>query len=61
MNEDRIKGAELEVKGTVKEATGKATGNRETQADGAAEKTVGKLQNNIGKVEDDLKHELKKV
>ncbi len=47
MNEDRIKGAGHEIKGAVKEAAGKVTGNRETQADGVAEKTVGKLQNKI--------------
>jgi uncharacterized protein YjbJ (UPF0337 family) len=60
MNEDRIKGAGHEVMGAVKEAAGKVTGNHKTQVEGKAEKTVGKLQNNIGKAEDGLKHELHK-
>ena len=59
MNKDRIYGAGKEIKGAVKDATGKATGNTRLQADGKAEKLVGKLQNQIGKAEDGLKHSLK--
>ena len=59
MNKDRIDGAGKEVKGAIKEAAGKVTGNRETQAEGTAEKIVGKVQNHIGKAEDAVKHDHK--
>ena len=60
MNKDRIQGANREIKGTIKEAVGKATRNPDTQAEGQAEKIVGKVQNRIGKAEDAVKHELNK-
>jgi uncharacterized protein YjbJ (UPF0337 family) len=44
MNEDRIKGEVRQVKGSIKEAIGKITGDRKTQAEGAAEKVGGKAQ-----------------
>jgi uncharacterized protein YjbJ (UPF0337 family) len=59
MNKDRIDGAGKEVKDAIKEAAGKVTGNRETQAEGKAEKIVGKVQNHIGKAEDAAKHDHK--
>ena len=59
MNKDRIDGAGKEVKGAIKEAAGKVTGNRETQAEGKAEKIVGKVLNHIGKAEDAVKHDHK--
>jgi uncharacterized protein YjbJ (UPF0337 family) len=60
MNKDRMDGAGKEVKGTFKEAAGKVTGNHETQAEGKAEKIVGKVQNHIGKAEDAVKHDLRR-
>jgi uncharacterized protein YjbJ (UPF0337 family) len=44
MDSDRIAGAAKQVKGSIKEAIGKLTGNTETQASGAAEKVEGKVQ-----------------
>lgn len=38
MDKDRIKGAAHEAKGAVKEAVGKVTGDKKTQAEGVAEK-----------------------
>jgi uncharacterized protein YjbJ (UPF0337 family) len=38
MDEDRTKGASRKAKGSVKEAIGKITGNKSTEADGAAQK-----------------------
>lgn len=47
MNEDRIKGDVRQVKGSIKEAIGKITGDRKTQAEGAAEKMGGKAQSSV--------------
>lgn len=55
MDKDRIKGAAHEVKGSVKEAVGKMTGDRKTQVEGAAEKAAGKVQNTAGGVKDAAK------
>ena len=47
MSENRISGA-------VKEATGKATGDTNLRAKGAAEKAAGTVQNKVGKAQDKL-------
>jgi len=60
MSKDRIDGIGKEIKGSLKEAAGKVTGNPRAQAEGAAEKTVGKIQHEVGKAEDQVKHELHK-
>ena len=61
MNNDRIKGAAREMRGTIKEATGKVTGNTTLQAKGAAQKAGGKALNAVGKIEDRVKHEANKM
>ena len=60
MDNDRIKGAAKEVKGSIKEAVGKVTGNRETEHEGIAEKVVGKVQRKIGEAKDDVREALDK-
>lgn len=60
MDKNRIEGAAKQVKGSIKEAIGKVTGNRATQAEGVAEKTAGKVQANVGKANDAVKDHLKK-
>jgi uncharacterized protein YjbJ (UPF0337 family) len=60
MDKDRIKGAGRQIKGSVKEAIGKVTGNRRTEAEGAAEKTAGKVQSGAGKTKDTIRDTLKK-
>ena len=52
MDEDRFAGAAKQVKGSLKEAIGKITGNAEVQAEGAAEKSAGKAQNTAGGAKD---------
>lgn len=42
----------LLTKGAVKETVDKVTGDAKTEADGAAEKTAGKVQNAIGGAKD---------
>ena len=61
MNEDRFKGAAREVRGSIKEATGKLTGNTKLQVKGAAQKAAGHALNAAGKIEDKIKHEAKKL
>lgn len=52
MDKDRVEGAGHQMKGSVKEAAGKVTGDTRTQAEGAAEKAAGKVQNTAGGVKD---------
>jgi uncharacterized protein YjbJ (UPF0337 family) len=48
MDKDRIAGSAKEIKGSVKETIGKATGDAKLQADGRADKAEGKFQNVLG-------------
>ncbi|AOK31258.1 general stress protein CsbD [Burkholderia singularis] len=52
MDKNRIEGKLKQVKGSVKEALGKVTGDRQTEAEGLAEKTAGKLQEKAGEAAD---------
>jgi uncharacterized protein YjbJ (UPF0337 family) len=60
MDRDRVAGAAHEVKGSVKEAVGKAVGDGKLQADGKTEKTAGKVQNAVGGVKDTLRDTVEK-
>jgi uncharacterized protein YjbJ (UPF0337 family) len=60
MHKDTIKGAAKDVSGSIKEAVGKATGNERLEAEGAAEKTVGKIQKGVGDLKDAASNALKK-
>ena len=55
MNKDRIAGAAKELKGSIKEAAGKATGDAKLTAEGRADKAAGKVQNAVGGIKDTLK------
>jgi uncharacterized protein YjbJ (UPF0337 family) len=55
MDKDRVEGVGHQVKGSVKEAVGKVTGDKKTQAEGVAEKGAGKVQNAVGGVKDTAK------
>jgi len=52
MDKQRIEGGVKKVTGTIKEKVGQATGDRDTEAEGAAEKTEGKVRSAVGKVKD---------
>jgi uncharacterized protein YjbJ (UPF0337 family) len=52
MDSDRIAGAAKQVKGSIKEAIGKLTGDAKTQAEGTAEKVEGRVQNTAGGAKD---------
>jgi uncharacterized protein YjbJ (UPF0337 family) len=60
MHKDTIKGAAKDVSGSIKEAVGKATGNERLEAEGVAEKTVGKIQKGFGDLKDTAGAALKK-
>jgi uncharacterized protein YjbJ (UPF0337 family) len=55
-----MEGAAKQVKGSVKEAMGKVTGNRVTQAEGAAEKLAGRVQSKVGEAADAVRERLKR-
>ena len=55
MDKDRVEGAAHQAKGAVKEAFGKVTGDKKTQAEGVAEKAAGKVQNTAGGAKDAAK------
>ena len=48
MNKDQVKGRVEQAKGSVKETTGKALGDRELQSEGKVDKTAGKAQATYG-------------
>jgi uncharacterized protein YjbJ (UPF0337 family) len=60
MDKDRIAGSAKEIKGSVKEVIGKATGDAKLQDDGKKEKIEGKIQNAIGGAKDTVRDALKK-
>lgn len=55
VNRDQVAGLARQMKGSVKQAAGKATGNRRTEAEGAADKIAGKVQKAYGDVKDKVK------
>jgi len=55
MDEERVVGSAKEIKGTVKQAVGKAVGDVKLQSDGKSDKIEGKVQNAIGGLKDTLK------
>jgi uncharacterized protein YjbJ (UPF0337 family) len=52
MDKDRVEGKIEDIKGRAKRQVGEWTGDKETQAEGAAEQVKGKIQNAWGKVKD---------
>ena len=52
MHKDEAKGAAKDIKGSMKEAAGKATGNERLEAEGAAERVEGKVQKGVGALKD---------
>ncbi|HPA40346.1 MAG TPA: CsbD family protein [Phenylobacterium sp.] len=59
MHKDTIKGAAKEAVGSAKQAIGKATGNERLEAEGAADKTAGKVQKGVGDLKDAARDALK--
>jgi len=55
MDKNRTEGTKHEIKGAVKEAIGKVTGNTTKEVIGNMEKHEGKAQKEIGKMHDERK------
>ena len=56
---DKVAAAGNKIAGNVKEAVGKAFGDTKLVAEGAADKTEGKVQNAMGGVKDTIKDAIK--
>ena len=56
MNKDQKEGLGQNIKGRVNEATGVITGNKEKEADGAADRVKGAVKKVVG----DVKHDVAK-
>jgi uncharacterized protein YjbJ (UPF0337 family) len=59
MDKDRVAGSAKEIKGTIKQAVGKAVGDVKLESEGKADKLEGKVQNAIGGIKDTVKDALK--
>jgi uncharacterized protein YjbJ (UPF0337 family) len=55
MDKDRVEGSAKQVKGAVKDAVGKVTGDSKLQGEGKADKAEGKIQNTVGGIKDTLR------
>ncbi len=60
VDKDRIAGSAKEIKGSIKEAVGKAVGDTKLQSEGKADRAEGKIQNAIGGLKDTLRDAVKK-
>ena len=60
MDKNRIEGVAKQVKGSVKEAIGKMTGDTKTELEGTAEKNIGKAQAKAGELADKARSKLDK-
>jgi uncharacterized protein YjbJ (UPF0337 family) len=61
VDEDRIVGSAKEIKGSVKETIGNATGDAKLRSDGRADQVEGKIQNAIGGVKDVVRDALEGI
>ncbi|WOB26540.1 MULTISPECIES: CsbD family protein [Xanthomonas] len=59
MDKNRIEGTAKQIKGSVKEAVGRVTGDKSTELEGAAEKNIGKVQAMAGEVADKVRNAAK--
>jgi uncharacterized protein YjbJ (UPF0337 family) len=59
MDKDRIAGAGKQLKGSIKEAAGKVTGDQKLEAEGKVDKATGKVQNAVGGMKDAARDALK--
>jgi uncharacterized protein YjbJ (UPF0337 family) len=60
MHKDEVEGAGKKVRGHVKDAIGKATGDDKLRAGGAMDKAEGHIQQGVGKAKDKLRDALKR-
>ena len=58
MDKDRVAGAAKQVKGKLKDAAGKVTGDEKLRTEGKADKVEGKVQNTFGGLKDKAREAL---
>ena len=59
INKDQVEGRVEDAKGTIKEATGKLVGDETLEAKGNIQKNLGKVQEKVGDIKQDVKDSLK--
>ena len=59
MDKDRVAGSAKEIKGTIKQAVGRAVGDAKLESEGKADKLEGTVQNAIGGIKDTVNDALK--
>jgi uncharacterized protein YjbJ (UPF0337 family) len=59
MHKDQVEGAGKQMKGAVKDAAGKMSGDVKLQAEGKMDKAAGQVQSAVGKAKDDARTALK--
>jgi len=52
MDKDRVEGSAEQAKGAVKEAAGKALGDKKLQTEGKSDRAAGAIQNAVGGLKD---------
>ncbi len=55
MDREHVKGTADRIKGSVKDAAGKITGNEKLQAEGKMDKAKGEVRKGVGDVKDAFK------
>ena len=60
MNKDQVKGSIKEATGKAKKVTGKIVGNKNMEVEGNVEETLGKVQRGFGDLKDDVEDEIRK-
>jgi uncharacterized protein YjbJ (UPF0337 family) len=60
MDKDRVEGAAKNIKGKVKEAAGKVTGDAKLKSEGKADQVAGKVQNAFGGTKDAVRDAVRK-
>jgi uncharacterized protein YjbJ (UPF0337 family) len=61
MNKDQLKGRVEEMKGSIKEVTGKLVGDKTLEAKGIIQRNIGRVQENVGDVKQDAKDSLASI
>ena len=60
MDRDRVEGAAKNLKGKVKEAAGKVTGDAKLKSEGKTDQVAGKVQNAFGGAKDAIRDATRK-
>lgn len=55
MDKDRVKGMAEQGKGKVKEAAGKAMGDKKLETEGKMDRAAGKVRNAVGGMKDEIR------